>query len=77
MKYADGEEVRLGDRVRFDQGEEGVVVFSIDTQEYSQEFPEAQWGYLKKGVMVAFPSCGLVHYEQSAPDLQLIARVSK
>ena len=33
MKYADGQEVRLGDRVELGQDDGGVVVASIDTGE--------------------------------------------
>jgi hypothetical protein len=74
MKYADGQDVKLGDRVRLGHDDGGVVVASIDTGDYSNEHPEAQWGYLKKGVMINFPLYGLIHYEESEPDLQLIER---
>jgi hypothetical protein len=74
MKYPDGQEVRLGDRVRLGQDDAGVVVASIDTGEYSGQHSEAQWGYLKKGVMIEFPLHGLIHYEEPEPDLQLIER---
>jgi hypothetical protein len=74
MKYVDGQEVRLGDRVKLGKDDNGVVVCSIDTNEYSEEYPEAQWGYLKKGVMIAFPLYGLIHYEEPEQDLELIAR---
>jgi hypothetical protein len=49
MKYADGQEVRLGDRVKLGQDDGGAVVASIDTGEYSAEHPESQWSYLKRG----------------------------
>jgi hypothetical protein len=74
MKYPDGQEVRLGDRVKLGADDAGIVVASIDTNEYSSEHPATQWSYLKKGVMVEFPSYGLIHYETPEPDLQLIAR---
>jgi len=74
MKYPDGQDVRLGDRVRLGEDDRGIVVASIDTGEYSAEHPQAQWGYLERGVLVAFPKWGLIHYEQPEPDLQLIAR---
>lgn len=77
MKYPDGQEVRLGDRVKLGQDDGGVVVASIDTNEYSDEHSKAQWGYLKKGVMIEFPKHGLIHYEQPEPDLRLIARAQK
>lgn len=74
MKYCNGLDVKLGDRVKLGDDQEGVVVCSIDTGEYSAEHPETAWGYLKKGVMVSFPSYGLIHYEEAEEDLQLIAR---
>ncbi len=74
MKYSDGQDVRLGDRVKLGADDAGIVVASIDTNEYSNEHPAAQWNYLKKGVMIEFPSYGLIHYEEPEGDLQLIAR---
>ncbi len=63
MKYPDGTEARIGDRVQFSNGEKGTIVFSIDTTEYSNEFPEEQWSYLKKGVMIKTDKGALIHYE--------------
>jgi hypothetical protein len=74
MKYPDGQEVLVGDKVRLGDDDGGVVVCSIDTGNYSHEAPEAQWSYLKKGVVIKFPKFGLIHYETSEPDLVLIAR---
>jgi hypothetical protein len=76
MKYADGQDIRVGDRVKLGRDDCGFVVVSIDTGEYSVEYPQAQWNYLKKGVMIEFPTYGLIHYEEPEPDLQLIARAS-
>ena len=74
MTYADGQDVRLGDRVRLGQDDDGVVVALIETGEYSEAHPEAQWGYLKKGAMVEFPMYGLIHYEELEEDFKLVAR---
>ena len=74
MKYLDGQDVKLGDKVRLGDDHEGIVVCSIDTGEYSAEAPEAQWSYLKKGVVIKFQKFGLIHYEEAEPDLALIAR---
>lgn len=74
MKYYDGQEVKLGDKVKLGQDDGGVVVCSIDTAEYSIDYPKEQWGYLKKGVMISFPTYGLIHYEEPEADLQLISR---
>src|ERR1051325_10907359 len=43
MKSPDGQEIRVGDRVKLGQDEGGVVVASIDTNEYSAEHPSGQW----------------------------------
>ena len=73
MNYFDGRDARLGDKVQL-CGDIGVVVCSIDTGEYSDDYPEAAWSYLKKGVMISFPKYGLVHYEEPEPELQLVSR---
>jgi hypothetical protein len=74
MNYVDGQEVRLGDKVKLSDGEEGIVVCSIDTNEYSEAYPEKDWGYLKKGAMINFQKYGLIHYADSDSDIYLIAR---
>ena len=74
MKYWDGQEVRLGDRVKLGADEGGIVVASMDTDEYSEEHPKEQWGYLKKGVMIEFPLYRLIHYDKLDEDLELISR---
>lgn len=74
MKYADGRDVKLGDRVKLGDDDGGRVVCSIDTAEYSDECPEAEWSYLKQGVVISFPRFGLIHYVELEPDLQLIER---
>ena len=74
MKYADGKDARLGDKVRLSDGAEGVVVCSIDTHEYSPAYPKEQWDYLKRGVMVSFEKYGVIHYEDAEPGLELVER---
>lgn len=75
MRYSDDTEMRLGDRVQLSNGETGTIVFSIDTHEYSDEFPKEQWIYLNKGVMVKTDKGALVHYEdQNLEDIALVKR---
>lgn len=74
MKYWDGQEVKVGDRVKFESDEGGIVVASMDTDEYSDEHPKEQWGYLKKGVMISFPKMGEIHFVEPDEDLELISR---
>ncbi|HFE38703.1 MAG TPA: hypothetical protein ENK06_09870 [Gammaproteobacteria bacterium] len=68
MKYSDGNEVHLGDRVRLSSGEGGEVVFSVDADEYSDNYPRVDWAYLGKGVMVKTDSGALIHYEDNNGD---------
>lgn len=77
MKYPDGQDVKLGDRVKLGKDDNGVVVCSIDSNEYSELAPAAQWSYLKRGVMIKFPTYGLIHYEAPEPDLELVERAEK
>ncbi len=77
MNYHSGETVALGDRVRLGNDPSGVVVCVIDSGAYSPRYPESQWGYLKRGVLIDFPTCGLIHYEVALDtDVELIARAA-
>jgi hypothetical protein len=76
MKYPDGQEVKLGDVVALGKDERGIVVCSIDTGEYSDGWPRAHWGYLDNGVLIEFPSYGLIHYKEPESGLRLVARAS-
>ena len=72
MKYQDGRRVRVGDRVSLWHHQTGVVVCSIDTGEFSREFPKEHWAYLKSGIVVKSDSGELFHYDQPDEDLELI-----
>jgi hypothetical protein len=75
VKYPDGTDARLGDRVRFSNGDEGVIVFSIDTDEYTAAFPKAEWAYLARGVMVRTDQGALVHYED--PNVNVVSLLER
>jgi hypothetical protein len=74
MQYSDGQHVKLWDRVKLGSDRDGVVVCLIDTGEYTDQCLEKDWGYLKKGALIKFPTLGLVHYEELEPGIQLLAR---
>jgi hypothetical protein len=75
MKYPDGQSIRIGDKVRIGEDSGGIVVCSIDTNEYSEEYPRTEWASLKIGVLISFPRYGLIHYEDKPDgDLVLIER---
>jgi len=74
MKYEDGKQVLLGDKVHLDGGITGTVMCSIDDGIYTSEYLESQWEYLKKGVMVFSEQAGLIHYAEWNEDCMLIER---
>jgi len=74
VKYEDGQDVRLWDRVEAWWGCPAIVVFSIDTDEYSPAFPREDWQYLERGVMLDTEQAGLVHLSEPDPDLVLLSR---
>jgi hypothetical protein len=74
MKYPNGQEVKLGDKVQLSANRTGVVLCSFDMDEYNEAYPKSEWGYLGEGVLIDFPSYGLTHYKAPDPDLLLAAR---
>jgi hypothetical protein len=76
MKYPDGNHVRLGDHVSLWDGNEGTVVCSIDTGEYSAAYPKEQWDHLGSGVLVLSEKAGLIHYQEPERTMKLLRRGS-
>ncbi|CDX21895.1 conserved hypothetical protein [Mesorhizobium sp. ORS 3324] len=74
MKYPDGTPARLGDKIVVWEGNEGVVVCSMDTDEYSEDYPKEAFGYLKQGIMVLSEKAGLIHYVEPEASMRLLER---
>lgn len=74
MKYLDGQEVKVGDRVHLGDDDRGIVVCSMDAGEYTENHSKEQWEYLRTGVMIEFPRYGLTHLVEPDEDLRLIER---
>jgi hypothetical protein len=76
MRYPNGEEVIVGDRVKLGRSEDsdGVVVCALDRNEYSPSHPKEKWSELEVGALIEFPKYGLIHYKEPEDDLQLISR---
>ena len=64
MLDQNGINIKLGDKLSLAQGDVGVVVCNIDGREYSKEYPETHWSYLKEGIMVESKQVGLLHLMQ-------------
>ena len=68
MKYQNGTEIHINDKIMFEDGSLGVVVFSIDTDEHSREYPKDHWDYLGSGVLVFSKVAGLIYYASDPVD---------
>lgn len=69
----DGQKIRVGDTVKLWEGCSGVVVCSMDDDEYTPEYPREEWSYLKTGVMIDSDQAGLIHYPRLTDKLQLLS----
>jgi hypothetical protein len=74
MQYPDGQTAHLGDRVQLWRDAEGVVVCSIDTGEYSPDYPESEWSYLSEGLLILSSEVGLIHYLAPESSFRLLSR---
>jgi len=76
MKYPNGDIVKVGDIVELWPGCKGTVMCSIDAGQYTNEFQEADWSYLKQGVLVRSDQAGLIHYIEPETTMRLIERAA-
>jgi len=56
--------IHVGDKINMD-GIKGIVVCSLDNDEYSKKYSKADWDYLVTGILVETNDMGLVHLEES------------
>jgi hypothetical protein len=75
MKYVDGNEVYLGDKVIADDSD-GVVVVVLDTKQFSDDYREG-WDNEEKGAFVETKKWGLIHYPEFDEDVTLVQRAEK
>ena len=76
MNYPDGTKMMIGDRLTLWEGCYGIVVCSIDDGEYTPEYPEEHWSYLRRGVLIDSNKGGLIHYTEPEDSFRLTARRS-
>jgi hypothetical protein len=74
MFYADGSKVNVGDTVKLWSDRFGVVVCSIDTNEFVDDFPRQDWAHLASGVLIRTADSELFHYTEPDEDLELVER---
>lgn len=61
----------LGDAVTLPGGLEGVIVCVLDDGQYTAEYSESNWSYLKTGALVNTSEAGLVHFPAAEDDFVL------
>jgi hypothetical protein len=71
MKYADGTEVKLGERIRVSSGYTGIVVASMDTDEFDPGISAEDWA--KTGILILTDTGALAHFEDPL-DSKLFTR---
>jgi len=76
MRYADGNEARLGDKIAIDEKYRGVVVADIDGGEFSERYASG-WAYLKTGILVDTDFGGLVHYPDAESEHMVLLERAK
>src|SRR5581483_473880 len=64
MRYQGGSEAHLGDRVKIN-GDVGVIVASLDTGEFSGDYPKEEWEDLCDGVLVRTDQRAIVRFTES------------
>ena len=71
MNYNDTDRViRVGDSVLY-AGQRGVIVFVIDDDSYSKQYPKKDWSYLSKGLGVEVQDKEHTLYHLETPDEDL------
>jgi len=74
MKYSDGKQAALGDRVRLWDSMFGTIVCSIDDNQYSVAFSREHWAYKGRGVVVQADNGQTFYYDEADEDFELMAR---
>jgi hypothetical protein len=74
MNYSDGRKICLGDTVNLWPGTDGKVVALLDSDKFSESYPESEWQYLAQGILIESPTAGLIHFLQPELTMRLVRR---
>jgi len=72
MNYPDGTKIKVGDKLQLWDGCIGIVVCSIDDDEYTTDYTKEDWDYLKEGILIDSDAAGLIHYTEPEDEFKLI-----
>ena len=73
QKYDSGEEIHIGDHVNYARFP-GTIVFVIDRDEFSAEFPADNWSENGSGLMIRFETMALVMLKEADKLLEFVSR---
>lgn len=73
MKYFSGQTIQLGDRVRPWEDKGGTIVCIIADGLFSDEFSQADWAFLQKGLLIKMDDGQLIHCPEIDEDLILLS----
>ena len=62
MSSIDLSEFKIGDQVEINGSNEGAVVFSTVTSEFSADYPQDEWADMERGLMLKTNEGALVFY---------------
>ncbi len=74
MKYSNGIEVLVGDKVRLSGDEIGQVVGLLEDNQFDTSVNANEWLYLAKGALIRSSKYGLFHYSEMNDDIVFISR---
>ena len=74
MRYKDGQQVKVGDKIVADNSE-GVVVEVIGGGSGFEN--HSPWEHLVRGIVVETKDMGMVHYPEVDEDIRLVSRAEE
>lgn len=68
LRYNAGQDVQLGDTVRWGDTASSTVVVMITEQNAMTGYDATEWDFLGNGCMLHVPDAALIHYEAEGLD---------
>jgi hypothetical protein len=74
MQYLNGLDAKVGDVVMLGDRETGVVVCSFTNAEYCPGYESFMRRHTSEGILIDFPTYGLMHFKFAEVGLTLLSR---
>jgi hypothetical protein len=73
LHYVSGEEIHVGDRIRFG-GHPGTIMVVIGRGEYAEGFAAEDWRDYERGFLIRTDDGSLYMYDYADEDIEFLAR---